>query len=59
MMKNDKLLDLLQFILGCDYLSDLKTEPYNKKAKIIFENLDLTKFSLSNVKDTILYLYSK
>ena len=34
MMKNDKLLDLLQFILGCDYLSDLKTEPYNKKLKL-------------------------
>ena len=59
MMKSDKLLDLLQFTLGCDYLSDLKIEPYNKKAKIIFENLDLTKFSLSNVKDAILYLYSK
>ena len=59
MMKSYKLLELLQFTLGCDYLSDLKTEPYNKKAKIIFENLDLTKFSLSNVKDAILYLYSK
>lgn len=40
MNNNNKHLDLLEFlkyILGCTYISDLKNETYNAKAKLIFE----------------------
>lgn len=59
MNDNLDLLEFLKYVLGCMQISDLRTEPYNTRAKTIFEKLDLTHFSLNQVKDTIEYLNNK
>ena len=53
------LLEFLQYILGCTYISDLRFEPYNTKAKVVLKNIKLRKYSLKQIKDTIQYLYLK
>jgi hypothetical protein len=53
------LLEFLKYVLGCTYISDLRKEPYNTKAKAVFERLDLTHFSLTQIRDTTEYLYAK
>lgn len=53
------LLEFLQYILGCTYISDLRFEPYNTKAKVLLKNIKLRKYSLKQIKDTIQYLYLK
>ena len=60
--KDNKELDLfafLKYILGCTYISDLKIEPYNTKAKLILNRLNLKKCSLNQLKDIFEYLYGK
>lgn len=51
-----ELLEFLKYILGCTYISDLKTEPYNTKAKLILKQLNLKKYSFNQVKDAFEYL---
>lgn len=53
------MLEFLQYIIGCTYISDLRFEPYNKRAKRILEKLDLTNYSLDQVTDVIEYIYEK
>lgn len=53
------LLEFLKYVLGCTYISDLRTEPYNTRAKAFFEKLDLTYFSLTKIKDATEYLNNK
>lgn len=55
--KNYDLLEFLKYILGCEYISDLKTEPYKTKVKMLFEHLDLNYFSLNQIKDAINYIF--
>lgn len=62
MNNNNKHLDLLEFlkyILGCTYISDLKNETYNSKAKLIFEKMDLEEYSFEQIKDAYKYIYNK
>lgn len=59
---NSKYFDLLEFlkyILGCTYISDLRTEPYNSKARLILQQLNLKYYTLNQVKDAIEYIYFK
>ena len=58
MSKELDLLEFLKYILSCEYISDLRTEPYNAKAKLILEKIDIRNFSLNQIKDTIEYVYS-
>ena len=53
------LLEFLKYVLGCTYISDLRKEPYNTRAKAFFEKLDLTYFSLTQIRDTTEYLYTE
>lgn len=57
--KDFDLLEFLKYILGCTYISDLRTEPYNTKAKIVLKFLNLKKYPISQVKDTFEYLYGE
>ena len=58
MSKELDLLEFLKYILSCEYISDLRKEPYNAKAKLILEKIDIRNFSLNQIKDTIEYVYS-
>jgi hypothetical protein len=58
-MNNLELLEFLKYVLGCMQISDLRKEPYNTKAKAVFERLDLTHFSLTQIRDTTEYLYTE
>ena len=53
---NLELLEFLKYILGCTYVSDLRVEPYNTRAKLVFERLDLNYYSLKQIRDAIEYL---
>lgn len=60
--ENNKRLDLLEFlkhILGCAYISDLRTEAYNVKAKLILKFLNLKKYPINQIEDAFRYLYNK
>lgn len=56
MNENLDLLEFLKYILGCTYMSDLRIEPYNTKAKLILEQLDFGYYSLDQIKDAIEYI---
>ena len=58
-MKNKKqsLLDFISYILGCSYISDLKYEPYNTRAKKLLQNIRLRRYKLKEIADAIQYLY--
>lgn len=61
MNDDNKYLDLLEFlkyILGCTYISDLRTEAYNVKAKLMLKFLNLKKYPINQIEDTFEYLYS-
>lgn len=51
------LLDFIQFIVGCSYISDLKYEPYNFKAKELLKQLKLNNYPLNEIRDTIEYIF--
>lgn len=51
------LLTFIQFIMGCEYISDLRTEPYNVKAKLLLKQLNLNNYSLKQVEDAFKYIY--
>lgn len=53
------LLDFLKYILGCTYISDLRTSPYNDRAKLLLKFLKLNKFPPEQVRDAFEYLYNK
>ena len=56
---NDKLdlFEFLKYVLDCDYISDLRTEPYNNRARLILCKLDLTSYSQRSIEDIIEYIY--
>lgn len=61
MMTNNKtdIFETLKNILGCEYISDMKFEPYRTKAKEALKSMELSILSLSDLKDIAQYLYEK
>ena len=57
-MNEKDLLEFLQHALGCPYISDLRTEKYNKQAKLILDKIDMRYFSLNSIRDAIDYINS-
>lgn len=53
------LFEFLKYILGCTYISDLRIEPYNIKAKLILNQLNLEKYSSKQLKDVFEYIYGE
>lgn len=61
MMTNNKtdIFETLKTTLGCEYISDMKFEPYRTKAKESLKSMELSALSLSELKDLVRYLYEK
>ena len=53
------LFEFLKYVLDCDYISDLRTEPYNNRARLILDRLDLTSYSQHVIKDITEYINNK
>ena len=53
------LLENLRVALGCEYLSDLRFEPYNSQAKALLKNIDLSKFSSWEIYNTFDYIWEE
>lgn len=52
------IFDFLKYILDCTYISDLRTQPYNTKAKLILERLYFNDYSVNDIRDAFEYLYT-
>lgn len=53
-----ELLEFLKYILDCEYISDLTTKPYNRKARLLLNRLDLNRYYNPNqIKDAFEYIY--
>lgn len=53
-------VDVLEFLkqaLYCDYISDLRREPYNSKAKALLKHIDLSRYPDNQVRDIQQYLF--
>lgn len=59
MDKDSDLLEFLKYILGCTYISDLRSDPYNTKAKLLLKQLRLKKYSRNQIKEVFDYIYSE
>ena len=53
------LLEQIQKICGCFYLSDLHYFPYNLIAKMLFNSINLQSYSLKDIKDAYKYIFAK
>lgn len=54
-------VDVLEFLrqaLYCDYISDLRREPYNTQAKKLLKHIDLSRYPANQQRDIYEYLYS-
>ena len=54
-------VDVLEFLrqaLYCDYISDLRREPYNTQAKKLLQHVDMRRFPANQQRDIYEYLYS-
>ena len=54
-------VDVLEFLrqaLYCDYISDLRREPYNTQAKKLLQQVDMRCFPANQQRDIYEYLYS-
>jgi hypothetical protein len=51
------VFEQLKEIIGCDYISDLKIWPYNKKAKKKVNILPLNECTLFELNDLANYIY--
>ena len=54
-------VDVLEFLrqaLYCDYISDLRREPYNTQAKKLLQRVDMRRFPANQQRDIYEYLYS-
>lgn len=50
------LFELLRNLLCCTYISDLRTEPYNTRAKLVLKRLNLDSSFSNQVKDVYRYI---
>ena len=57
-MDEKDILEFLQHALGCTYISDLRIDPYNERAKLILDRIDMRCYSLNSIRQAIDYLYS-
>jgi len=53
------IFEKLKSILGCNYISDLRFDPYCDKAKELIKTLDIENCSFAELNDVANYLYGK
>lgn len=51
------LLEILKATVGCTYISDLRIEPYNARAKAILRTIEPESYPLDMLAETVEYLY--
>jgi hypothetical protein len=51
------LLEKIQSMVGCYYLSDLHFQPYNSIAKYIFQNINFEKFTQKEIINAYKYIF--
>ena len=51
------LLDEVRAQLLCDYISDMRFEPYNSAAKKVLAGINFAEYSLRALSDAAEYLY--
>lgn len=59
MTKTTDLFEVLKNLCGCEYISDLRYEPYISKARLRMQTLCTDSFSLFQLSDMAEYLYEK
>ena len=55
--QNLDLLEFLQYIIGCTYISDLKCTACRKKVEMLLKHLNLKHWQLNQLKDVINYIF--
>lgn len=50
------LLEFLKYVLGCAYISDLKTKDYKDKAKQILNQLETNEYSSNQIQYVLDYI---
>lgn len=58
-MENRDLFEELKRIVRCEYISDLRYDPWTKKARKAIADMDLRGYSLFTLGDAAEYLYSE
>lgn len=53
------IFEELQSRVGCDYISDLRTEPYRMEAKQYAGKMNLEPYELRTLSDLAEYLYGE
>ena len=56
MCADSDLLDDLRERIHCDYISEMRTNPYNRIARELIFQMDLTPYSKNQIADAVLYL---
>ena len=50
------LFEILKNLVSCTYISDLRTAPYNEKAQMFLNCMDLNRYSPRHVNDVCKYI---
>ncbi|MBE6884081.1 MAG: hypothetical protein E7487_05705 [Ruminococcaceae bacterium] len=53
------IFERLKNAVGCNYVSDLRFEPYCAKAKALLKNMEIESCSITELNDVSDYLYGK
>lgn len=58
-LDTNDLFERVKKSLGCDYISDIKCQPYIHRAKVLMRRINLEEYSLHDLNDMAMYLYGK
>ena len=56
-MNENDIFNVLRVLIGCEYISDISTPFYQKKAVEALKDLDLTRFDTKQIADVCRYLH--
>lgn len=53
----EDLLEDIRTIIGCEFISDLRYEPFNNRARKLISILDLESYPFADITDAVSYLF--
>ena len=53
------VFETLKSLVGCEYISDLRFEPYCSRAKVLMKRMILENCSLAELSDLACYIYGR
>jgi hypothetical protein len=53
----EDLLEDIRTIIGCEFISDLRHEPFNNRARKLISILDLELYPFADITDAVSYLF--